>query len=211
MPGAPNRPPEAAAPPAPAPLPTEAPARGVLRRLVPSHVALLQDSWKGPLPPELLAPFEKAEGAFRAGDLAGATSALDLLAIRFAEPRWPTLPEPYRRLRVRIPAPVPPHWDPDHGLPAEEKEARRAHRAAEDQLALATGALAWAAAHGCAPDGLASEVERLRAALASGTAVRDVTAGLDGVWETLHPHLPRPRGAPARAAAPPPPDTTAEA
>jgi hypothetical protein len=206
MPGAPNRPPPEAAAPAPAPPTREAPARGVLRRLVPSHVALLQDSWKGPLPPELLLPFEKAEGAYRAGDVVGATGALDLLAIRFAEPRWPSLPEPYRRLRVRIPAPVPPHWDPDHGLPAEEKEARKARRAAEDQLALATGAVSWAAAHGCAPDGLAAEVERLRAALASGTDLADVTAGLDGVWETLQPRLPRPKSGAPRPAPPPPAD-----
>jgi hypothetical protein len=212
MPGAPNRPPDAAKGPAPAAPPVaEPPEKKILRRLVPSHVALLQETWKGPLPPELLVPFEKAEAALRAGDFAGATAALDLLAIRFAEPRWPTLAEPFRRLRVAIPAPVPPHWDPDHALPTEERDARRLRRALEDQVALAAGSVAWAGAHGIDADGLPAEVERSRAALASGAPIPDVVAGIDAVWERLGPKLPRPKAAAGRTPPAAPPDETAEA
>ncbi len=212
MPGAPNRPPEPTAAPAPpaAPAP-EPPERKILRRLVPSHVALLQESWKGSTPPELLGPFEKAEAAFRAGDFAGASGALDLLAIRFAEPRWPSLAEPYRRLRVAIPAPVPPHWDPDHALPADERDRRRSRRALEDQVELAAGCVAWAQAHGIDPDGLPAEVERSRAALAAGVPLPDAAAGIDAVWERLGPKLPRPKAAASRAPPPAPAEETGEA
>ncbi|MGA8536079.1 MAG: hypothetical protein WB789_01645, partial [Thermoplasmata archaeon] len=93
----------------------ETPERRALRRLAPSRVALRLDQWKGAPSPDLLTPFEKAEAAYTAGDYTAALQALDQLSIRFAEPRWPTLPEPFRRLRVPIPAPMPPHWDPEHG------------------------------------------------------------------------------------------------
>lgn len=192
MPGAPNRPPEVAAP-APAPAPRgEAPELRLLRRLVPSHVALLLDSWKGTPPPEVVGPFEKAEAALASGDLAGASTALDLLSTRLAEPRWPTLPEPFRRLRVEIPVPVPPHWDPEHGLDAAEKETRRARRVADDQLALAEGCLAWAEAHGLATDELRPLVDGARAEVGAAGVGDGFHPRLDLLWETLRPRLPRP-------------------
>jgi hypothetical protein len=202
MPGAPNRPPEAAAAPPPAPT-VVPPERKVLRRLVPSHVALLQESWKGGPPSEVLAPFDKAEAAYRAADFAAATLALDQLSIRFAEPRWPSLTEPFRRLRVAIPAPVPPHWDPDHGLAAPEKEARQARRTGEEQLALAEASVGWAAAHGVGVDGLADSVAAARALLASEGAGAGFYEAIDRVWLGLLPALPAPKraGKPVAAAA----------
>lgn len=204
MPGAPNRPPEAAAAPVPPPVVAEPPAVKLLRRLVPSHVALLQEIWKGGVPPEVLAPYERAETAYRAGEFASATTALDQLSIRFTEPRWPTLPEPYRRLRVAIPAPVPPSWDPDHGLPAPEKEARAARRRADDQLALADGCVRWATAHLPGGPALGGELEAARAALAGAGDLVAFYRAIDGLWNALDPALAAPNRAakaPAVAAA----------
>src|SRR5579859_2543952 len=130
MPGAPNRPPEIDKPPAAEP-PKDEVARRLLRRLGPMRVALQLDLWKGAPSPELVAPLEHAESNFASGDLVTASGHLDQLAVRFAEPRWPTLPAPFRGLRVHIPAPQPPQWDPEHALPATEKEGRRLQREAE--------------------------------------------------------------------------------
>jgi len=201
MPGAPNRPPEVAAPAASPPT-ADPPEVKVLRRLVPSHVALLQETWKGTVPAEILAPFERAEAAFRGADFPAATSALDQLSIRFAEPRWPTLREPFRRLRVPIPAPVPPHWDPDHGLAPAEKEARRTRRTAEDQLALAEASVAWATTHGIQSDDLAGWLASAKEALAAPGVPSGFYAAVDQVWRGLHVRLPPP-GRSARPAAPP--------
>jgi len=195
MPGAPNRPPEAAAAPAPPPAPAGDPAAKVLRRLVPSQVALLLDSWKGGAPPELLAPFEKAEAALAAGDAAGASGALDLLSIRFAEPRWPSLAEPFRRLRVAIPAPMPPQWDPEHALSAPEKELRRARRFADDQLRLAEGCAAWARQHGIEAAGFEPALAAARQALGAEGIPPEFYAAIDPFWATLRSRLPRPKAA----------------
>jgi hypothetical protein len=202
MPGAPNRPPERTdeAPPAP-PVP-EPPATRALRRLVPTHVALLLDSWKGAPSPEVLAPFERAEHALDAGDAVGALSALDQESIRFAEPRWPTLPQPFRLLRVPIPAPMPPNWDPENALPAPEKEARKARRTAEEQLELAEGSVAWAAQHGVPVDDLRPRVVAAKAALAAPGVPTAFYEEIDALWTALRPRLPRPKGAGARPAAP---------
>lgn len=190
MPGAPNRPPEVAPPP---PNVGDAAERRAFRRLVPSHLALLAESWKGGVPPEVAEPFFKAEAAWTAGDIVAATSALDHLAIRFAEPRWPTLPEPWRRLRVAIPAPVPPHWDPDHGLAGPEKEARKARREAGEQLLLADGAVAWAGGHGIAAAPLSEEAARARSALGKEAVGAEFYPAIDRLWETLRVALPRPK------------------
>src|SRR5208282_5581548 len=120
MPGAPNRPPEKAPEAPTAPPFHETPGQKALRRLVPTRVALLLDTWKGAPSPELVGPFQKAEAAFAQVD--------------FAEPRWTTLPEPFRLLRVAIFAPMPPSWDPDHALPASEKDAKKARKTADEQL-----------------------------------------------------------------------------
>jgi hypothetical protein len=207
MPGAPNRPPEnaPAAPPVP-PVP-ETPAQRVLRRLAPSRVALLLDQWKGAPNGDLLGPFEKAESAFAAGDFPNAVSALDGLSIRFAEPRWPTLPEPFRRLRVAIPAPMPPSWDPDHSLPVAEKDARKARKFADDQLALADASVAWMAAHQLDTADLAPRVEEARTILAAEGVVAGFYERVDAVWDAVRARVPLPKAAvarPAPAAAPAP-------
>src|SRR5690242_20638449 len=141
MPGAPNRPPEVTGP-APPP-PVDDPGTRVLRRLAPCRVALRLDVWRNAPSPELLKPFSAAESAYASGDLPGAENALDQLAVRFADPRWPTMPEPFRRLRVAIPAPQPPAWDPEFTLAADEKDRRKAHRGVEGQVALAEGVVQW--------------------------------------------------------------------
>jgi len=175
----------------------------LLRRLVPSHVALLQKTWKGAVPPEVVAPFDKADAAFRASDFAGAASALDQLSIRFAEPRWPTLAEPFRRLRVPIPAPVPPHWDPDHGLAAAEKELRQARRLAEEQLVLAEASVAWASAHGVRTEGLPDALASAKASLATPGVPSGFYPAVDRIWQELRDRLPPPPrgGRPVPAAA----------
>lgn len=201
MPGAPNRPPEkdVEAPVAP-PVPVTD-RQKALRRLAPSRVALLVEAWKGSPPPDLLVPYEKAEAAFDAGDLANALPALELLSIRFAEPRWPTLPEPFRLLRVPIPAPMPPHWDPEHGLAAPEKEARRARRAADDQVTLAAGCLAWGRSHGWPSPEADRLLEEARTILATEGLSTGFYERLDGIWTTVRSVAPKPKGAARPAAA----------
>lgn len=204
MPGAPNRPPEVgeATPPVP-PVP-ETPNERALRRLAPSRIALRLEIWKGAPPTELLAPFEKAEAAFVAGDFATATTALDLLSVRFAEPRWPTLPEPFRRLRVAIPAPMPPTWDPEHSLSAAERDARRARRLADDQVELAGASVDWAVRQHLAADDLGTLVAEARAALAATGVSSDVYGRLDAVWTAIRERVPVPKAAaPTRSSAAP--------
>ena len=202
MPGAPNRPPETTPAPPPVVPVAEPPERRVLRRLAPSRVALLLDLWKGAPSPELTGPFEKAEAAFAAGDFPGALNQLDLLSVRFAEPRWPSLPEPFKLLRVPIPAPMPPHWDPDHALPAPEKEAKRARRAADEQLALARGTVAWGATHHVDLADASPGLEEARAILEAEGVGPGVYERIDRVWEAVRARAPMPKSAPIRAAAP---------
>jgi hypothetical protein len=207
MPGAPNRPPEPT-PEAPvAPPVAESPQKKVLRRLVPTHVTLLLDTWKGAPSPDLTGPYQKARAAFAEGDFAGALSSLDQLSVRFAEPRWPILPEPFRLLRVPIKAPVPPNWDPDHALAAPEKEAKRSRQTAEEQLLLARGSLAWAAAHGIATTDLAPKLEVAAARLAEPSGLVAFFEQIDAVWTELSGRLPALKG----GAAPAVPSAAAEA
>lgn len=202
MPGAPNRPPEADKPPVPAPAPSDETARRLVRRMAPMRVALRLDLWKGAPSAELVTPLELAESCFAAGDLANASGHLDQLAVRFAEPRWPTLPEPFKGLRVSIPAPQPPQWDPEHVLPADEKEARRLRREAELQLALARATVAWGAAHAVDLSDLAPHLER--AAPAIGTIVdASFWTEMDALWTAVRARVPMP-AAPGRRTAPPP-------
>ena len=200
MPGAPNRPPENA-PEARAAPPPEPPEARALRRLAPSRVALLLDLWKGAPSADLLVPYDKAEAAFSAGEYDNALGALDLLAVRFAEPRWPTLPEPFRRLRVSNPTPVPPPWDPEHGMPAGEREARRSHRVAEEQLALAEACLAWAGGHGIDLSTQSPPLETARGALSAEEVGPAFYPAIDAIWNAIRQQTPRPRG-PSTAPAP---------
>jgi len=115
-------------------------------------------------------------------------------------------PEPFRRLRVPIPPPMPPHWDPEHGLSVPEKEARRARRTADDQLALARASVGWATAHGSDLSALATGVEEAAAILESEGAVAAFYDRVDPVWlavrERVEKPVARPAGRPAPAAAP---------
>ncbi len=208
MPGAPNRPPEKApeAPVAP-PVP-ETPQQKALRRLAPARVALLLDIWKANPSPELTGPYQKAEAAYAQGNFADATSALDLLSIRFTEPRWPSLPEPFRRLRVSIPAPTPPHWDPENALSPAEREAHRARRAADDQLHLAEGTLTWAGSRGIPVDDLAAPLARAKERFAQEGASAAFFEGIDAIWTAVRARFPSPTapGGGARPAPSPDPD-----
>jgi hypothetical protein len=207
MPGRPNKPPDIEpAPPSLVPIP-ETPQQKALRRLVPTRVALLLDTWKGAPSPELAGPCRKAEEAFAQGDYAAALSSLDLLSIRFAEPRWPTLPEPFRFLRVPIPKPVPPHWDPDHALPPADKDAKRARKTAEEQLGLAKGCLAWATSHGVDATELAPLLEAAAGRLSDPAGLAPFYAEVDAFWTGLHGRLP----APKTGSAPPPAVATTDA
>ncbi|MGD0587555.1 MAG: hypothetical protein ABSA63_02010 [Thermoplasmata archaeon] len=202
MPGAPNRPPEKTPEVPVTPPVAEPPQKKVLRRLVPTRVTLLLDMWKGAPNPDLTGPYRKAEAAFAAGDYSGALSSLDQLSVRFAEPRWPILPEPFRLLRVPIKAPVPPHWDPDHALAAPEKEAKRARQTADDQLLLARGSIAWSAAHGIDTTDLAPKLETASARLAEPAGLVAFYEQIDTIWTDLLGRLPAPPGgAPPAAAA----------
>jgi hypothetical protein len=206
MPGRPNKPPDIEPPPPSlVPIP-ETPEKKALRRLVPTHVALLLDAWKGSPSPELTGPFGKAEAAFASGDYAAALSSLDVLSIRFAEPRWPSLPEPFRRLRVPIPIPVPPHWDPDHALPGVEKDAKKARKTAEEQLALARGCVAWAARHGVDASDLAPRLEAAASRLGEPTGLAPFYEEIDSFWTGLRGRLPAPKAGKASA-----PGSSAEA
>ncbi len=196
MPGAPNRPPDVAeATPSPGPAP-ESPHDKALRRLAPSRIALRLDLWKGAPPPDLLVPFEKAEATFALGDYAGAANALDLLSVRFAEPRWPTLPEPFRQLRVSIPAPMPPSWDPEHAMDPAERAARRARRAADEQVDLARASVAWAAAARLETGDLAVLLDEAVAVLASDGVSGPFYERIDRIWTALRERVPPPRSAP---------------
>ena len=171
-----------------------------LRRLTPSRVALLLDLWKAGPSPDLLGPYDKAELAFASADYPACSTALDQLSVRFAEPRWPTLPEPFRRLRVAIPAPMPPHWDPDHALPPPEKDARRARRSADDQLALATGSVAWASARSIPTEDLAPKLEEAKTILGTEGVSPAFYERIDAIWAALRERVPRPRSPTARPA-----------
>jgi len=202
MPGAPNRPPDIE-PLAPPQDPT---ARRLVRRLGPMRVALHLDLWKGAPSSELMVLLERAEANFTSGDLVTASNNLDQLAIRFAEPRWPTMPVPFKLLRVEIPAPTPPHWNPEHALPPEEKETKRLARDAEKHRELARGTLEWARTHQLDLTDLVPCIDRAQATLAAEGPSDAFWTDIDGFWQSVRSRVPMPksagRSAPAPAAPP---------
>lgn len=209
MPGAPNRPPEADPKPPTAPLPADEAARKTLRRLAPSRVALKLDLWKGAPSPDLLGPFEAAEAKFGEGDFANAQGELDRLSVRFAEPRWPTLPLPFRELRVAIPAPMPPQWDPDHTKTPAERDAIKLRKFADLQVQLTEATLTWAKTHSIGLDEFADVPAIARDALVAEGPSPGFWEPIDRFWMAVRERVPAPtRGAP-RVAAPPPAPTPA--
>ena len=201
MPGAPNRPPEIASPSAGAAVPDDEAARRLLRRLGPMRVALHLDLWKGAPSPELVHPLELAEANFASGDVPTASGHLDQLAVRFAEPRWPTLPLPFRGLRVSIPAPQPPQWDPEHALPPAEKESRRLQRDAELQRDLARATLEWGAKHGVDLSELSPLLDEAVAAIGP-PADPAFFAAIDRFWQGVRQRVPMPKPSGRPSAAP---------
>jgi hypothetical protein len=201
MPGAPNRPPETTPAAGVAPS-TDDRGRKALRRLAPARVALRLDQWKGAPHTDLFAPFERAERAYDSGDFVGADSALDQLAVRFAEPRWPTLPVPFRELRATIVQPQPPNWDPESKLEPAERDARRARRAAETQLKLARASVEWARAHAVEVNDLEPNLAAAEAALAANGADPAFWEPIDATWTALRARVPAPTAPAARRAAP---------
>jgi|HubBroStandDraft_2_1064218.scaffolds.fasta_scaffold106278_2 hypothetical protein len=204
MPGAPNSPPKLDETPPPVAI---APERRIFRRLAASRVALNLDLWKGAPSPELVAPFVRAETAYVAGDLVNAEQALDHLSVRFAEPRWPTMPAPFRDLRVAIPAPMPPQWDPDFAVDAAEKERRKVRRSAELQLALIKATPAVAAKRGLPADDLTAHVAQAEAEFATSGPSEPFWIHVDAIWTGVRERFPTP-GAPKAAPAPAAPAAT---
>ena len=204
MPGAPNRPPETTPTPAPpVDASTDELRRRVLRRLAPARIALHQDSWKAGVPPDVAKPFDRAEAAYIGGDFRGTESALDQLSVRLAEPRWPTLPAPFRELRVAIPAPMPPHWDPEFALTPEVKEAHKTRRNAELQLALATASLEWAKRHQIDLEPHRAGIDQARQLLTPDGAVPpEFWTPIDQLWEAVRRDVPPAAAAGARPAPP---------
>jgi hypothetical protein len=192
MPGAPNRPPEADAPPPPPPT-AGTPAERVLRRLAPNRIALHLDVWKGAPSKELVTPLEAAEASYAAGDIPHAEGSLDQLAVRFAEPRWPTLPAPFKGLRQEIPPPTPPNWDPEFSLSPVEREARKMHRFAELQLRLAEASVGWASAHGISATDLAEPLQSAQRRMAVEGASGAFWVEIDRIWVALRERVPMPK------------------
>lgn len=197
MPGAPNRPPETEAPPAPSPAEETAEER-IVRRLAPSRVVLRLPIWRGAPAREVVEPLTGAEEHLARGDLVGAEHQLDQLAIRFAEPRWPSLPEPFRPLRVPIPSPQPPHWDPENALAPAEREAHRRVRYAHQQLALARASIEAESARGTELSDLAPALAAATAAAAGSDFGPAFWGPIDQIWRTIRTRVPLP-GGPAAA------------
>ncbi|MHB1435299.1 MAG: hypothetical protein ACYCPN_02485 [Thermoplasmata archaeon] len=200
MPGAPNKPPTPAEIPV---LPTarsDPVERKLPRRLAPFRVALQLDLWKGSPHPDLTTPLAQAEAAYARGDYPTAQTHLDQLAVRFHEPRWPTIPEPFRSLRVDIPAPQPPAWDPDASATPEERGRRKDRREAEFQLALAEGSIQWAARHGVDLGTPAQRIDSARAELRASGATDAFYETIDALWAEVRARVPLP---PAPATKPP--------
>ncbi len=198
MPGAPNKPPdvapEPAAPPAspPAGADSVARARRVLRRLGPARVVLHLECWKGTPHADLMKPVTTAESLYRSGDFLNAELSLDQFAVRLAEPRWPTLPEPFRRLRVEIPAPQPPSWDPDAKLSPPEREAKKLRRFAENQLEIARASIERGGSMGLATEDLSPLVASARDALGADGPTDRFWEPIDRIWEAVEERVPLP-------------------
>jgi hypothetical protein len=201
MPGAPNKPPEIEAPPAPA-LPSGGDKRQhAIRRLAPARLVLRLPIWRGAPNADLVKPLERVAATLAAGEYPDAEKALDQFCVRLAEPRWPTIPEPWIRMRVPIPAPQPPHWDPDFRLSPPDREAKKNREWAQTQLLLAQGALEIAPS-------LSVDLTDVQPSVADARAVFDregVTdafwAPIDRLWEAVESRVPLP--APAARSAPP--------
>jgi len=175
MPGAPNKP-----PPIEAPAPPAASDRlpHALRRLAPARLVLRLPIWRGAPNVDLVKPLERAATTLAAADYLEAEKALDQFSVRLAEPRWPTIPEPWARLRVAIPAPEPPHWNPDFKLTPADREAKKARQWAETQLLLARAAVEIAPS-------LSVDLTDVQPGVGDAQAVYDREGATPGFWEPI--------------------------
>jgi hypothetical protein len=158
--------------------------------------------WRGAPNADLVKPLERVATALAAEEFPDAEKALDQFAVRLAEPRWPTIPEPWVRLRVAIPAPQPPHWDPDFKLSPADREVKKNREWAQTQLLLAKGALELAPTLGV-------DLTEVQAGIAEAQAVFDrdgptaeFWTPLDRLWEVVQSRVPLPSPATARPAPP---------
>jgi hypothetical protein len=202
MPGAPNKPPDIEAPPAPASPPSGDKRQHAFRRLAPDRLVLRLPIWRGAPNADLVKPLERAAATLAAGEFPDAEKALDQFSVRLAEPRWPTIPEPWVRLRVPIPAPQPPHWDPDFKLAPGDREAKKNREWAQTQLRLAKGTLELAPSLNVDLTDVQSCVAEAQTIFDRDGATPDFWAPLDRLWEAVESRVPLPSPAAARAAPP---------
>ncbi len=111
---------------------------------------------------------------------------------------------------MAIPAPQPPSWNPENALSAAERDALRARRQADDQVLLARGSVAWAAAHGIEVGDWNARVEEAAQVLAAEGLVPAFYERIDPVWAGLRARLPRPTSVASRPPTTPPPPVGAE-
>jgi len=202
MPGAPNKPPPIEAPPAAMSPPAGDKRQHVLRRLAPARLVLRLSIWRGGPNVDLVKPLERVAATLAAGEFPDAEKALDQFSVRLAEPRWPTIPEPWIRLRTAIPAPQPPHWDPDFKLTPADREAKKNREWARNQLLLAKGALELAPSLGVDLTDVQSCVAEAQTVFDRDGATDEFWALLDRLWDAVQSRVPLPSPAAARAAPP---------
>ncbi|MGC2288230.1 MAG: hypothetical protein WA688_00025 [Thermoplasmata archaeon] len=202
MPGAPNKPPDSEAPPAPtSPLPEDK-MQHAIRRLAPDRLVLRLSIWRGAPNVDLIKPLERVAATLAAGEFPDAEKALDQFSVRLAEPRWPTIPEPWIRLRVAIPAPQPPHWNPDFTLTPADRDAKKDREWAHVQLLLAKGAVELAPSLSVDLTDVQSCVAEAQAIFDHEGATAAFWAPLDRLWNAVQNRVPLPSPAAVRAAPP---------
>jgi hypothetical protein len=202
LPGAPNKPPDLESPPVPASPPPGDKMQHAVRRLAPDRLVLRLPIWRGAPNIDLLKPLERVAVTLAAGEFPDAEKALDQFSVRLAEPRWPTIPEPWVRLRVPIPAPQPPHWDPDFKLTPADREAKKNREWAHTQLLLAKGALDLAPSLNVDLSDVQSSVAEAQTVFDRDGATAEFWAPLDRLWDAVQSRVPLPSPGAARTAPP---------
>lgn len=202
MPGAPNKPPEIDAPLSPQATPGSDKRQHAVRRLAPDRLILRLPIWRGAPHTDLVKPLERVATMLEAGEFPDAEKALDQFSVRLAEPRWPTIPEPWARLRVSIPAPQPPHWDPDHKLSPADRETKKNQEWARTQLLLAKGALELAPSLPLDLTDVQSAVSEAQAIFDREGPSAEFWMPIDRFWEAVQSRVALPAPASTRAAPP---------
>jgi hypothetical protein len=202
LPGAPNKPPTPDAAPVPESPPAGDKRQHAIRRLAPARLVLRLPIWRGAPNADLVRPLERVAASLTAGEFPDAEKALDQFSVRLAEPRWPTIPEPWVRLRVPIPAPQPPHWDPDFQLAPADRETKKNREWAHTQLLLAKGAIDLAPSLSLDLADVQPTVAEAQAVFDRDGPTAEFWAPLDRLWDAVERRVPLPTPAPSRAAPP---------